>query len=359
MVRLLFIRHGMTNSNLRDARMAIRVAKGQVRALDAEATELREVLAEEDDAEASGDTALSDYKGGGIAEAQLLAEYWGDVLSAGGAGSEIEDGAGPTRVRLHAYSSAMRRCLQTAEPLCTALDVPVTVTPLIMEVPGLCGGVDRQWLHETVRPLVAAAERRGRPAKDARADERQVEDLLAGRPFARCGLCQNDIAARWPMARRFQGFPTDPAVPWSPGRWENPKATQARVAACREWLLGLGRDLPASDIVLLFSHGDFIWKEVCALVGIDHQRVGHQLANTSVTSLVVGADGEVSVDFVNRTPHLVGYDADRLNRSYYRFTGLQERPAGKGKRGGKGGGADLGRQMVEGRRAFDRFLARL
>ena len=74
MVRLLFIRHGMTNSNLADARMAVRVVKGQLAAADVHAVTLAE--AAEDPCEASGDTQLSDYKGGGVAEAERLGEYW-------------------------------------------------------------------------------------------------------------------------------------------------------------------------------------------------------------------------------------------------------------------------------------------
>ena len=68
MVRILFVRHGMTESNLADARMAVRVAKGQVQAEDVERVSMQESLAL-GPSEACGDTALSSYKGGGVAEA--------------------------------------------------------------------------------------------------------------------------------------------------------------------------------------------------------------------------------------------------------------------------------------------------
>ena len=73
MVRIVFVRHGMTKGNLHSARLAIRMAKGEVTPEEQEAVSLRELM-EAGPAEASGDTELSDHKGGGIREAELLGE---------------------------------------------------------------------------------------------------------------------------------------------------------------------------------------------------------------------------------------------------------------------------------------------
>ena len=70
MVRLLFIRHGMTNSNLRDARMAISVVKGEVTAAGAPAA-AQALLSKLPMDEQTGDTHLSTYKGGGREQVAL------------------------------------------------------------------------------------------------------------------------------------------------------------------------------------------------------------------------------------------------------------------------------------------------
>ena len=120
MVRVVFIRHGMTHENLHGARMAIRIAKGQVDPADREAISLRERM-EEGPSEASGDTQLSDHKGGGVREARLLGEYWAPMLR-----EYAELG------KLHVYVSAMQRCMQTADPLLRALGVDATIEPKVL-----------------------------------------------------------------------------------------------------------------------------------------------------------------------------------------------------------------------------------
>ena len=58
MVRVMLIRHGTTESNLRDARMAISVAKGQVSQETAPRV-MREQLEQAPEDEQTGDTHLS------------------------------------------------------------------------------------------------------------------------------------------------------------------------------------------------------------------------------------------------------------------------------------------------------------
>lgn len=97
MVRILFIRHGMTKGNLRDARMAIDLHKGNVKVEDVPRLKLK--LAEADGpGELAGDTALSDI---GVREATQLAVYWSPILE-----GKARDG------HVHMFVSPMRRCLQ-------------------------------------------------------------------------------------------------------------------------------------------------------------------------------------------------------------------------------------------------------
>ena len=61
---------------------SLQVARGEVLAADAHAALDAEATLS-GPSESSGDTSLSDYKGGGVAEAECLAAYWGPILKAG------------------------------------------------------------------------------------------------------------------------------------------------------------------------------------------------------------------------------------------------------------------------------------
>ena len=102
MVRLMLIRHGMTKGNLRSARAAIQVAKGNI---------TWEQMAEYEDKqkegeglnEWSGDTRLSNI---GEEEAEALSAFWAPMME-----HMVREKT------LHVYVSPMQRCLQTANPL--------------------------------------------------------------------------------------------------------------------------------------------------------------------------------------------------------------------------------------------------
>ena len=55
------------------------VARGEVASADAHAAIDTDATAA-GPAEAEGDTSLSTYKGGGVAEAECLADYWSEIL---------------------------------------------------------------------------------------------------------------------------------------------------------------------------------------------------------------------------------------------------------------------------------------
>ena len=97
MVRVMFVRHGFTNSNERDARMAIKMAKGEVPAAEAY-QRIQQQAREAGATEAEGDTSLSTYNGGGVVEAERLGAYWGSILK-----GKAEAG------QLHTFVSAMQR----------------------------------------------------------------------------------------------------------------------------------------------------------------------------------------------------------------------------------------------------------
>lgn len=122
----------------------------------------------------------------------------------------------------------------------------------------------------------------------------------------------------------------------------------------KEWLLQRARELPDSDVVVVVAHGDTIWRTLASFLGIDASAIGHGIANTSVSGLKVSADGSVSLDFINRTPHLVGYEDDRRNEEFYTFMGLKKKKLRSGKKQ-----FDLSRSMSHASSNHRALLAKL
>ena len=342
MVRILFIRHGMTVGNLASAKMAIRVAKGQVRGEDAHEIERSESFAL-GFSEGSGDTSLSDYKGGGVEEAQRLGEYWCKILQ-----GKVDAG------EAHVFVSPMIRCQQTADPLMQKLRTTATIQPLIMELPGLCAPDDRIFLDEVIWPLFEAGK------------DKEAQAKMLQHQWTRCGATKKEIQTNFPWAERFNSVTEDER--WWKGMWERPRETTERIHAAEKWLLGLAKTLPEDDVVLLFSHGDTIWRLLSSLVGIDATGEGtaieHATANTSISSVKVtqrpegsgegsgGSEFYVQLDFYNRTPHL-----GERNEEFYKFNGLMKRPPSKSK--SKSKQIDLSEGMREDRLRAKEFFAKL
>jgi broad specificity phosphatase PhoE len=402
-MRLLLIRHGMTEGNLATARMAIRVAKGEVRAEDAHVLERDEARARGGGPrgadEGCGDTHLSDYKGGGVAEARALGDYWAPILQSKWDAGEMQ-----------VFVSPMLRCLQTADPLMRRLReggtmaaaaaaaaaapaaapaATATVLPRIMELPGLCAAQDQVWLDEKVRPLFESG---------AEQADRAARRLLAARQWTRCGYTSDELQSMFPWAARFEGFPArasdGSAVPWWPGCFERPRETEHRIAEVREWLFDLARSLPKDDVVVMVSHGDTIWRVLASLMGVDATSEGsaveHNTTNTSVSAIKIdpregwrgdgdgissnssgsgnslscqaGGGGirahlsefEVQLDFYNRTPHVVNLNDDHRNRDFYKFNKLMKRRMRPGQRQ-----VDLSKGMRAERLRNREFMAKL
>ena len=317
MVRILFIRHGMTVGNLLSAKMAIRVAKGEVLVQDSHRLGRDEQLAL-GLSEGEGDTHLSDYKGGGVLEAQMFADYWGPILQSKEDAHEI-----------HWYVSPMERCQQTADPIMQRLQAKATIQPLIMEMPGLCAPTDRVFLDEQVRPLFDSG------------NGATVAEKMQQRTWTRCGSTADEMKEKykWVKDLDFSSLGALEAhrinqgvTPWWKGMWERPRETNARIEKAKEWLLGLADTLPKDDVIVLFSHGNTIWRLLSSIVGIDGDRVEHSTANTSVSSVRVNPVSHsshprgVQLDFYNRTPHL-----NERNIAFYKFNGLLKRKVKSGK----------------------------
>jgi len=334
MVRVLFIRHGMTVSNLADARLAIRVAKGKVELSNAGKINRDESIAKGFD-EGSGDTNLSDYKGGGIAEAQSFGEYWQPILQ-----SKLN------AKQVHIYVSPMQRCCQTANPFITMTNSKATIQPLIFEVPGLCAPADRVFLDDQVRKLYDVGR------------EKEGKKLFMQHSFQRCGFSANQLSARFPWIEEFAGFPVSPNERWWKGMWELPNETKQRIEAAKAWIYELSHTLPNDDVVMLFSHGDTIWQLLSSIVGIDSLEVSHATANTSVScvKIVPGVNNnyDIQLDFYNRTPHLVGYNEDARNKDFYTFGGLSKKKMRKGAKQ-----IDLNGGMRATREKTKEFMAKL
>ena len=101
MVRVVLIRHGMTEGNLATARMASRVAKGEVRPEDAHALERDEARAEALAYQTAGDEAV--LRARAQAEAELK-EMIADIKAETEAAREaLEETNAKAEVRVHQY----------------------------------------------------------------------------------------------------------------------------------------------------------------------------------------------------------------------------------------------------------------
>ena len=337
MVHVLFVRHGESNGNVRSAQMAIKIAKGLIRTEEEVEAESRRVRDSLDDAEASGDPRLTEREVGGEAQAQLFAEYWAPILKEKALDGEVS-----------VYVSPMRRCLQTADPFMKRLRLKDGVVhSQIFEVPGLCERSDQAFMQ---REVFSALK------------DNDVESALARvrrHKFRRCGMTAQEIKILYPWVSRFEGnFPSQ--GPWWRGGFESERDTKNRVSYIRNWLFDLARRRKPNHVVILFSHGDTIWKTVCKLLNLQSQEISHSLQNTSVSHLrLVPSEVErggvsVSCKFLNRCPHLLSFKDDKLSKQFYKFQGLMKRKMRKGKKQ-----KDLTKLMLRSSHRLRPLLARL
>eukprot|EP00939_MAST-03C_sp_MAST-3C-sp1_P004928 g4928.t1 len=330
-MHILLVRHGETKGNVRAARLAIRIARGEFASLH-EANEYRKAerleLSEE---EAQGDTYLSAR--GGV-QASWLAKYWAPILLEKAIEGDVE-----------MYVSPMRRCLQTAKPLVDALGLKqVNVDARIFEVPGLCHSKDQRDIMES---LVLPLLRSGKAEEATRAVRKHI--------FKRCGLSRRDILRKYPFVTRFcGGMEEDVSARWWRGGFESERETAARIEVVKQWLLEQAkRSFAKNKVIVLVSHGDTIWRLTKALMGISQESVTHSLQNTSVTCLGITPDGKISCKFVNRCAHLLQAPGDRQSRQYYKFQNIMKQSVKKGEQ------KDLNAFYIRTTQRFRSLLAKL
>jgi broad specificity phosphatase PhoE len=321
MVRLMLIRHGMTKGNLRSARAAIQVAKGNI---------TWEQMAEYEDKqkegeglnEWSGDTRLSNI---GEEEAEALGAFWAPMME-----HMVREKT------LHVYVSPMQRCLQTANPLMTRLKYHGTVYPKIFESPGLCHKSDREFITNTLEPLIMSKK------------ISEALKLYHSHAFNDAGLSENEIRSRFPWITNVLMFPENKDKPWyneSNGYrgWETPETTLQRANDAVNFVKEQAKILPENHTIIFVSHGDYLGELINALLGV--HELSHSLNNTSVSSFKVMEDGEVVMEFYNRIPHV------KLERKYtlYESMGIKEKKSKSGKKH-----VDIG-EMMRGKRGAGSF----
>jgi|EP00505_MAST-04D_sp_SCG-Rhode-Island_P001419 broad specificity phosphatase PhoE len=308
MVRVLFIRHGMTKSNLRFARTAIQVLKGNISASQVEEFQTRQLSGEPDN-EWCGDTVLTTDVG--KREAEELGDHWAQVLQ-----SQAEKGA------IHVYVSPMQRCLQTIDPFMKRLShlgIKGKVLPLIFELPGLAHRKDRTFVAKRIQPLL---------------DSNDVDEAVAlyrSHKFHSCGLSFAEMRKKFPWVEQGDptAFPHDNDEPWySPKNgysgFQSVEETGDRVRRTVAFIYSLASTLASTDTVVFVSHGEYISETIKKLLNAPQMQLS--LMNTSVSSLKILPDrrDRVKVEFINRTEHL---NPDRQMR-LYESMGLKEKNIG-------------------------------
>lgn len=263
-MRLLLVRHGESQENVAMMRVVARLLRRELRpGAEFDAAMDRAMV---DATPPSGDSPLSE-KGRG--EAAQLGAYWAPLLA-----SKMEKG------RLRAFVSPQSRCMETADPLFTALGVKAQVLPDMVEVPGLRRREDSDAFFPKYDALTAAGK-----ASEALAWRRQFN----WRP---CGATIAEYTQRYPWARfDAQAAAAAPALQmaesgpfWTYG-WRTPEEEEARGARCVARIRELSRELGDGDVVLWVSHGASSGLVVRDLLGAAPTTGFFDVANTSVTCI--------------------------------------------------------------------------
>ena len=186
MVRLLFIRHAESSQNVHQSANVDAAEMSEEEQLKA----MRGASADED-----GDFKLTTH---GESQAEALGDMWAPVL---------EQAA--RRGKLHVFVSPMRRCLQTADPLMTALHkacgLKAMIKPSIMEFGGLTWPSDMGVFDE-----MADLRKQG--------DVEGAMKLLKTKAWKASGYSGNELQKAFPWADLPDGFPVD--TPWHTGGFE-------------------------------------------------------------------------------------------------------------------------------------------
>mmetsp|Transcript_122447 Transcript_122447/g.381194 ORF Transcript_122447/g.381194 Transcript_122447/m.381194 type:complete len:326 (-) Transcript_122447:47-1024(-) len=288
MVRVMVIRHAETLENVAMARSLLRFHRGELGGPQAQA-EMLSML--------EGGEVDSPLTRGGERMAERLGKYYAPLLRG------LAD-----RGKLHFFCSPMKRNLQTASPLVTALGVKAVVRRDLKETGGWMAPSERRELQEAF----ALAER-GDPAP-----ARALLKERSKRGWTPLGMTGREIQERFPWAELEAGFPAD--MPWHTTGLETDATSDERHRRVVGWLRELRDRLPFDDLVVFISHGGAIFKLFKELLGIAFPGAD----NTSVSFLTLGRESAaqppgmwvpdeqrdvgVRVLCLNRIDHLIAAD---------------------------------------------------
>jgi broad specificity phosphatase PhoE len=308
----MLIRHGESDSNVRDFVYAYGVHRKALPQEDADKRRAAEAVAKEP----NGDTQLSKN---GLQQALCLGEYWAPLLE-----RAAEEG------KLHIFVSPMRRTMQTIEPLVKNLHakgfgaVRATCHRDLHEIPGVIHPNDRSFYMKYSQ------------LKEAGEHElaQQARQKHAATGFTPAGLAPAEILSNFDWVGLGDALLSqDPERGWFTEGVETETQVAQRMVRLVDWLNGLRDQLPADHTVVLVGHGDQINSMLNELfarafgspsgapkgVAMD---LGPK-SNTSVSCLQLDPGEPIDLQFFHRLDHLGPSTVpDTLMRGY-RWIGLK------------------------------------
>ena len=318
-MKILFIRHGLTKSNVRDYEAYFRFPGNVEKQKEYE----KQVCQQQGRMEESGDSVLTDV---GIDEAERLRAYWGPLL----------EGAAKQK-KLEVLVSPMHRTLETANPLMTYLHEKTRLEGNVygdfFESGGLVSPDDEIFIEE-LQQIIDAENETIDSATRKKMKENRVRRYRSHQ-FSQVGLTVTEMKSRYSwLGTKFTAMAVgDNNTPWHRSHSDWSEAyIEKRVQKVGRMLRAKAESVPLDHILILIGHGDMNKRVMFYLLGIDTAKVTTNLQNTSCSLISIDpAKQIVSLNFFNRTPHLVNSrGGDARNLTSYAFDhgiyrpGLQE-----------------------------------
>ena len=307
-MKILFVRHGLTKSNVRDYEAYFRFPDSVEKQKEYE----KQVCREQGSQEVSGDSVLTEV---GISEAERLRAYWGPLL----------EGAAEQK-KLEVLVSPMHRTLETANPLMTYLHEKTRLEGNVygdfFESGGLMSPDDEIFIEE-LREMVSAENEATDVAARGKIKKNRIRRYRSHK-FSHVGLTLKEMKARYSwLGTRFTAMAVDDEnTPWhrSHSDWSD-KYIDERVERVAKMLRAKAERAPLDHILILIGHGDMNKRVMFYLLGIDTSKVTTNLQNTSCSLITIDPIKQmVCLNFFNRTPHLVNSSGgDARNLTSYAF----------------------------------------
>ena len=308
-MRILIIRHGLTNSNTRDYQSIFQHPNNEKKAQEM----AKQIANSQSVEELQEDSFLNDI---GNYEAELLGQYYGPIL---------EEAA--RQNKLEVLVSPMHRTQATVAPLMKYLHEKTGQTAKIygqyFEVGGLFDTQDSIFMDQLqIQIDLEQQYRKQGNATKANAIKKTRVKAWKSHTFNQVGLTMNQMKN---MHQWIDGFMEmdvqDPNVPWhtSYSDWNDKYITQ-RMTRVADMLREKAKTVPADHIVVLVGHGETNKRVLFNLLGIDLEQVTSNIQNTSVAMVTITPQAKTMLNFFNRTAHLVqGPNGDSRNLTSYLF----------------------------------------